>query len=71
MSDNYTDSGVDVYLYSDEVLLKNGGVTTEKSLAETKKFHHINHYVQDDRNGEDYSNKVYKAMTGPWSCRPF
>ena len=44
--------------YSDEMLYENGWIDSKLSFEETKRFHHINQYVQDDTIGDDYSIKI-------------
>ncbi len=44
--------------FSDELLYENGWIDSKLSFPETKKMHYINQYVQDDKDGSDYSRKI-------------
>jgi len=44
--------------YSDEALFEKGRIDSKLSFKETKRLHHINQYLQDDHDGNNYSRKI-------------
>jgi len=44
--------------YSDELLFENGWINSTRNFEDTKRLHHINQYVQDDGEGDDFSSKI-------------
>jgi len=44
--------------YSAELMFEHGAINSIGNFADTKRFHHINQYVQADNNGEGYSMKI-------------
>ena len=44
--------------YSDEMLYENGRIDNTLNFVETKRLHHINQYVQDIPDSQDYSSLV-------------
>ena len=48
--------------YSDEMLYENGWIDSKLSFEDTKRLHHINQYVQENINGENYSISIRPHM---------
>ena len=45
--------------YSAELMFEHGAINSNYgNFADTRRFHHINQYVQADNNGDDYSKKI-------------
>ena len=44
--------------YSAELMFEHGAINSNGNFADTQRFHHINQYVQADKNGEDYSRGI-------------
>jgi len=48
--------------YSDEMLYENGWIDSKRSFADTKRLHHINQYVHENINSENYSINIRPHM---------